>query len=231
MPGIHGNPRHATLRRALTGIAALTLLAGCGVRMKPDYEMPRPLMQPMAAKVALVLDEPLREYQHEETRGASNWKINLGHGHQRLFRDMFTASFQPLQVFNDLDAARASGALAIFQPAIEQYSFVTASETAASYWAVTIRYRIAVLDPAGEAVDTFTLTGYGSAFGKRGQESSLTAATQVAMRDAAAKFLVQMPRQPIAQKLIAGQALSAADKAAVAVDVVETVPIDPDPAS
>jgi hypothetical protein len=231
MPGIHGNPRHATLRRALTGIALLTLLAGCGVHMKPDYDMPKPLLQPMPAKVALLLDEPLREYVHEETRGGGNWKINLGFGHQHLFRDMFGASFQPLQVFNDLDAARNAGALAIFQPAIEQYSFVTASETAASYWAVTIRYRIAVLDPAGEPVDSFTLTGYGSAFGKRGQESSLTAATQVAMRDAAAKFLVQMPRQSIAQKLIAGQPLSAADKATVAVDVIETVPIDPEPAS
>ncbi len=231
MPGIHGNPRHPTLRRALTGIALLSLLAGCGVSMRPDYEMPKALMQPMPAKVGLLLDEPLREYRHEETRGGGNWKINLGHGHERLFRDMFGASFQPLQVFNDIDAARAGGVLAIFQPAIEQYSFVTASETAASYWAVTIRYRIAVLDPAGEPVDSFTLTGYGSAFGKRGQESSLTAATQVAMRDAAAKFLVQMPRQSIAQKLIAGQALSAADKATIAVDVVETVPIDPEPAS
>jgi hypothetical protein len=35
----------------------------------------------------------------------------------------------------------------------------------------------------------------------------------------------------MAQKLLAGQALSAADKAAVAVDVIETVPIDPDPIS
>ncbi len=185
----------------------------------------------MPAKVGLLLDESLRKYKHEETRGGGNWKIDLGFGHEHLFRSMFGASFTPLQVFNDIDAARAAGVLAIFQPAIEQYSFVTASETAASYWAVTIRYRIAVLDPAGEPVDSFTLTGYGSAFGKRGQESSLTAATQVAMRDAAAKFLVQMPRQAMTKKLLAGQPLSAADKATVTVDVIETVPIDPDTTS
>ena len=230
MPRLYGNPRYAPLRRALTA-TALLLLAGCGVRMHPDYQMPTPLMKPMPARVGLLLDESLRKYMHEETRGGGNWKIDLGKGHEHLFRSMFGASFNPLQVYTDIDSARAGGVLAIFDPAIEQYSFVTANETASSYWAVTIRYRIAVLDPAGAPVDSFTLTGYGSAFGKRGQESSLTAATQAAMRDAASKFLVQMPRQAIAQKLIAGQALSAADKAVVTVDVVETVPIDPEPKS
>jgi len=211
-------------------IAALLMLAGCGVRMRPDYQMPQALLPPMPAKVALLLDEPLRHYVHEETRAGGNWKIDLGPGHEHLFKSMFGASFQPLQVFNDLDAARAAGVQVIFEPAIEQYSFVTANETASSYWAVTLRYRIAVLDPAGAAVDSFSLTGYGSSYGERSAESSLTAATRSAMRDAAAKFLVQMPRQALAQKLVAGQAVSAADKASAAVDVVETVPIDPAPA-
>jgi hypothetical protein len=116
----------------------------------------------------------------------------------------------------------------IFQPAIEEFSFVSSRETA-GHWAVTIRYRIGVLDPAGEAVDIFTLTGYGSSIGEHGSEASLTAATGAAMRDAAAKFLVQMPRQALAQKLATGQAVSQADKAVVNVDVVEMVPIEPVP--
>ena len=51
----------------------------------------------------------------------------------------------------------------MFAPHIEQYSFATARETSGAYWAVTIRYRIGVLSPQGEPVDTLTLTGYGSA--------------------------------------------------------------------
>ncbi len=228
MPVLRGNPRHTAVRGTL--VAALGLLASCGVRMQPDYEMPQPMMKPMAAKVGLLIDEPLRKYTHEETRAGGNWKINLGPGHDHLFRSMFSASFQPLQVFTDIDAARAAGMQVIFEPGIEQYSFVTANETASGYWAVTLRYRIAVLDPTGAAVDSFSLTGYGSAYGERGSEASLTAATRSAMRDAAAKFLVQMPRQALSQKLMAGQSVSAADKAA-ATDVVETVPIDPAPAT
>jgi hypothetical protein len=230
MQNILGHPRYAYLRQSLT-LGALLLLAACGgVKVRPDYDLPKPLMQPMTARAGLVLDESLRRYVHEETRAGSNWKIDLGPGHEKLFRSTFGASFQSLEVFNDLAAARAAtGLQAIFEPSIEQFSFVTARETSSSYWAVTLRYRILVLDPAGEQVDALTLNGYGSALGTRGTEGSLIAATHSAMRDAASKFLVQMPRQALAQKLVAGQPLSSADRAVVKVDIVEAVPIEPEP--
>jgi hypothetical protein len=230
MQDIFRHLRRTHLRRSLAG-GALLLLAACGgVKVRPDYELPKPLMQPMAAHAGLVLDESLRRYVHEETRAGGNWKIDLGPGHEKLFRSMFGASFQTLEVFNNLDAARAApGLQAIFEPSIEQYSFVTARETASSYWAVTLRYRILVLDPAGEQVDALTLNGYGSALGTRGTEGSLIAATHSAMRDAASKFLVQLPRQGLSQKLLAGQPLSSADRAVVKVDIVEAVPIEPEP--
>jgi hypothetical protein len=213
------------MRATLIGLALL--LSGCAVHVQPEYQMPRPLLQPMQAHVGLVLDESLRNFVQEETRGSSSWRVELGPGHAKLFRNVFTDSFQPLQVFDNLDAARAAGGLqVIFEPAIEQYSFATDQETS-GYWAVTIRYRIAVLDPAGKPVDSFTLTGYGSTVSQHGSKASLAAATRLAMRDAAAKFLVQMPRQTLAQKLVAGKTISTADKEVVQADVVEMVPIEP----
>jgi hypothetical protein len=197
------------------------------VQVQPRPGLPRPLLQPMQARVGLVLDEELRRYVHEETRGGGNWKVDLGPGHEELFQDIFGASFNSLEVFRDAAAARgAAGLQSVFQPRIEQYSFATAEETGGQYWAVTIRYRIAIATPDGEAIDALTLTGYGSARGGRAA-NALTRATRAAMRDAAAKFLVQMPRQPLAQKLAAGGTLTAADAAAAQVDVVETVPIEP----
>jgi uncharacterized membrane protein len=47
------------------------------------------------------------------------------------------------------------------------------------------------------------------------------------MRDAAAKLLVQLPRQAQTKKLVAGQSLSSADASSSAVDVIELVPILP----
>jgi hypothetical protein len=216
------------MHKALIGVALL-LLAGCAVKLRPEYQIPKPLLQPMNARVGLLLDETLRKYVHEETRAGGSWKIELGPGQADLFRSMFTASFGSVQVFEDLDSARAASSLqVIFQPGIEEFSFISSKETE-GHWAVTIRYRIGVLDPAGTPVDSFTLTGYGSSIGEHGSEASLTAATGSAMRDAAAKFLVQMPRQGLAQKLATGQPVSTADKAVVTVDVVEMVPIDPAP--
>ncbi len=207
-------------------VGLVLVLASCGaVKVRPEQQLPRALLQPLAVHVALVLDEELRGYHHEETRGGGDWSVELGPGHEQMFRSVFGASFADLQIYSSLNAARAAtGMQAVFQPHIEQFSFATARETSGSYWAVTIRYRIGVLSPQGEPVDSLTLTGYGSAMGARNAGTSLTAATRVAMRDAASKFLVQMPRQALAKKLLAGQSLSAADASSV-VDVVEAVPI------
>ncbi|MFO1503636.1 MAG: hypothetical protein U1F39_07445 [Steroidobacteraceae bacterium] len=207
------------------------LLAACSsVRVAPPGGLPRALVQPMKAHVGLVLDDELRHFKHEETRASADWSVDLGPGHEQLLKAVFAASFTDLQVLRNVEEARAAtGLQGIFIPHIEQYSFASARETGGTYWAVTIRYRIAVTTPQGEAADTLTLTGYGSAGDTGRAAPSLVNATRAAMRDAAAKLLVQMPRQPVAQKLIAGETLRAGE-AAARVDPIQTVPIEPEPA-
>jgi hypothetical protein len=215
-------------RYLMLGLASICVTACGGVQVRPQLQLPTPLVQAMNAKVGLVLNEELRSYKHEETRGGADWSVELGAGHAQLFQKMLSTSFSSTEVFQDLAAARAAQNIqALFQPNIEQYSFATARETSGDYWAVTIRYRIGVLTPQGEQVDNLTLTGYGSAKGAGGNSKSLDAATLSAMRDAAAKFLVQMPRQPLAAKLLGGQILVVGDRAAVSVDTIEAVPIEP----
>jgi hypothetical protein len=212
-------------------LAALVIpaLTGCGgVLVKPDQALPKPLMVPMSASAGLVLDSELRGYVHDETRYSSEWKVELGAGHVRLFESVFAASFASAQTFPSVEEARAaSGLQAIFQPHIEQFSFATARDTSGGYWAVTIRYRIGVLTPMGEEADSLTLTGYGSAAAKGGSDGALTRATLAAMRDAAAKLLVQLPRQPIAVLLREGKPLPVATTSSVIIDQIEAVPIEP----
>ena len=150
-----------------------------------------------------------RNFKHFETRWGSEWHIDLGAGHTRLVRDVFKAAFREVQEFPDLESARAaSGLKALFEPRIEQYSFATARETGGRYYAVTVRYRINMYTPAAELADTFTLTGYGNALAK-GMSSGkpLELASIGAMRDAAAKFLVQFPGQPAGQRLARNEAV------------------------
>ena len=224
--------RHEALGalRLFAGAVALAAVAACGgITIKPDPVLPRPLLQPLPSTVGLVLPNELRNFVHKETRWGVDWQIALGPGHVHLLRDIFKDSFSHVQEFKDLAAARAaSGLKAVFEPLIEQYSFVTDRDTGGRYDAVTIRYRINVYTPQGEKVDTLTLTGYGSALAK-GMSSGapLERATLAAMRDAAAKFLVQFPEQAAGQQLAHDEPLSVQAGVDTADNVqIEAVPIE-----
>jgi hypothetical protein len=211
--------------------AALTLgLSSCGgVQIKPDAPLPKPLVATLPTRVGLVVPADMRNFSHTETRWGVDWTIALGDGHTHLMRDVFKDSFDQVEEFKDIDEARAApGLRAIFEPRIEQYSFVTARETGGRYYAVTIRYRINLYTPSGEKADSLTLTGYGNALAK-GMSSGkpLERASLAAMRDAAAKFLVQFPEQPAGVRLAKNEAVGV-ETSTVTADAggIETVPIE-----
>jgi len=223
----HKVSRSLCLALCATGIAACG-----GVKIKPEPVIPKALIEPLPADVGVVIPGDMRNYTHSETRWGTDWTVSLGSGHTRLVKDIFKAIFRNAYEFSDLAAARAAkGLKALFEPRIEQYSFATARETGGRYYAVTVRYRINMYTPAGELADSFTLTGYGNALAK-GMSSGkpLIQASIGAMRDAAAKFLVQFPQQPAAKRLaqnepVAVEPKSTAGATADAADI-EEVPVE-----
>ena len=93
---------------------------------------------------------------------------------------------------------------------------------------MTIRYRINLYTPTGEKADSLTLTGYGNALAK-GMSSGkpLVVASLAAMRDAAAKFLVQFPDQPAGLKLAKNEPIVVEHvNATVDAGGIDTVPIE-----
>jgi hypothetical protein len=229
-------PAHLLIRsfvRLALPVGAAAALAACGgVQIKPAPALPKALVQTIPTRVGLIFPGDMKNFEHNETRWGVDWKISLGAGHTQLMRDIFKAEFDQVQEFADLDAARAAtGLKAVFEPRMEQYSFVTARETGGRYYAVTIRYRINLYTPTGEQADTFTLTGYGNALAK-GMSSGkpLEIASVAAMRDAAAKFLVQFPDQPAGTKLARNEVVVvekvASTGGTTSVDVIDTVPIE-----
>lgn len=147
-------------------------------------------------------------------------------------RDTFADLFQHVDEFEDLESAKAGKDLqALFETRVDQYSFVTSRETGGRYYAATIKYRIDLYTPLGGKVDSYTLTGYGNspAMGMSGGKP-LTQATVGAMRDAAAKFLVQFPEQPAGKRLARNEAV-AADEPTTSAEaaLIEAVPIDESP--
>jgi hypothetical protein len=220
------------MRRFHYPLLLAVLIAGCGgVQIKPEPELPKALLNPIKARVGLVISPEMRNLTHKETRWGVGWDVTLGAGHVRLARDLFKAEFDQVEEFSDLESARkATGLKAIFEPRIEQYSFATARETGGRHYAVTIRYRINMFSPEGALADSYTLTGYGSALAK-GMSSSgpLERASRAAMRDAAAKFLVQFPDQPAGKQLAKNEPIvveQTASESGGALDVIEAVPIN-----
>jgi hypothetical protein len=220
--------------RLTLAASAAAVIAGCGgVQIKPQPALPKALIQTIPTRVGLVFPGDMRNFEHKETRWGVDWSIALGEGHSRLMRDIFKAEFDQVQEYQSLDEAKAaSGLKAVFEPRIEQYSFVTARETGGRYYAVTIRYRINLYTPTGEQADSFTLTGYGNALAK-GMSSGkpLEFASIAAMRDAAAKFLVQFPEQAAATQLARNEIVKVEEKVAnagagTASDGIEAVPIE-----
>ena len=206
------------------------LLSACGdVSIKPEAVLPKPLIVRIPADVGLIIPPDTRKYVDKETRYGIDWKVDLGPGEVRLMQDVFKDLFSHVQEFRDLESACAAKDLkALFETRVDQYSFVTARETKGRYYAVTIRYRINLYTPQGEKVDSYTLTGYGNslALGMSGAKP-LTQATVGAMRDAAAKFLVQFPEQPPGQQLARNETV-VAEKSSTSAEAaqIEAVPIE-----
>ena len=195
---------------AVLSLGALAALAGCGdVEVAAESDMPRPLVDPLPITVGVHYSEDFSKYQHAEERWGVKWKAELGPYHVRMAEKLFTAAFRETVPVNDLKALPANPPyVAIIEPRIEQYSFITPKDTGANYYAVTIKYRLNVLAPTGETADSLTFTGYGSfKSGGVSTTSPMVSATKAAMRDAAAKFLVQFPEQDVAKKLVAGTPL------------------------
>lgn len=221
-------------RWRLTPVLGMTVLLGaCGpVRLAPQPVFPKPLVVQLPATVGLVLSAEQRDYKHEETRGGVAWSVQLGAGQQAFAHAVMGATFREVREFTDRAAAARDPALqAVFSPQIEQYSFATADETGGEYYAVTIRYRIEVMAPDGGLYDTLSLTGYGTSRTvgmEMGVADPMDRATRAAMRDAAAKFLAQFGRLPMAAMLAAGERLAveaAGQRAAAEVSVIEALPV------
>ena len=221
-------------------IAALSwMLGGCAaVAVRPEGELPKPLVVPTPAKVGVVVTAETGNYVHKESRASVNYEAHLGPAHKHIIEQIFMAAFTDAKMFDSVDAARLDpGLMAIFEPRIEQFSFANSRETGGVYTAVTIRYQILIYAPNGELIETLTLTGYGSGPAPKigNGEEELGIAAFAAMRDAAAKFLTQFPALEVAKPLLASKALlpkampvpgSPEAAAAIADVTIEAVPIN-----
>ena len=213
MPELNEDPRPGRLRRprraaSRAGAAALlALLGACATQFEAQTVIPAPLITQIPIVVGVHITPEFRNQVHREERDGGDIEIAVGKaqtdGFLRLLTAMFTRAVPVPSVAEG--AAIDPEMRGVFEPVLEEFSFITPSDTGTSLYAVSLKYRVNAYRPSGELIDSWTFTGYGAepSMGLPTQgKPALQRATALAMRDAGTKLAVEFREQAIVRGLI-----------------------------
>jgi len=186
----------------------LALLAGCTTtQFEAETVIPEPLVTRIPVIVGVHVPAAFREAVHREKRDGTEVVIGLGKAQADGFQRLMNAMFDRVVPVPATDAGAATDPeiRGVFEPVLEEFSYVTPRDTGTSLYAVSLKYRINAYTPVGQLVDSWTFTGYGAQPGSSvpGQgRDVLQRAAGIAMRDAGAKIAVEFREQAIVRGLI-----------------------------
>ena len=199
-------------RRQLVGAAAcglsaaMVLLAGCGpVKLVASTNIPPPLVVKIPIGVALFIPTEFSSYVHKEERWSTKWHVDLGKAQTDGITRLMSAMFERVVPVDSVNAGTQlqGGVVAILEPSIEEYAFVTPRDAGSPFYAVSIKYRVNVYLPDGKLADSWGFTGYGTSPSQGlSSEAPLSTATALAMRDAGAKLAVEFREQAVMRGLL-----------------------------
>ncbi len=167
----------------------LLLLAGCGGKVIIDDHFPQPVVAPLPYRVGIYYPPEFSNYQYQDEE--SRLTFQLGQRQKMLFEQVFEAMFLQKVVLTSA-VADADDLDLILSPKLTQYAFLTPTETATEFFAVSIKYQIQLFNPEGEMIAFWPMVAYGKSRTKMiNKNESLGEATSVALRDAAAAMVSQ----------------------------------------
>jgi hypothetical protein len=184
------------------------LLAGCGTtQFEAAPVIPQPLVTRIPVVVGLHVPAAFGAAEHREKRDGVDYVISLGRAQAAGFDRLLTAMFERVVPLASVEAGATTDpqVRGVFEPVLEDFSFVTPRDTGTPLYAVSLRYRINAYTPSGKAVDSWTFTGYGAQPGGSmpGQgKVALQRAASLAMRDAGTKIAVEFREQAIVRGLV-----------------------------
>lgn len=186
--------------------AAWMALSGCStVRLAAHPNIPEPVITKIPVSVGLFMPIEFSSYVYKGDRYGFKWEVTMGAAQSEGVARLFAAMFENVVPIDNIATAAttAPGIRAILEPAVEDFSFVTPRDAGTQFYAVSIKYRVSVYTPEGRLAESWPFTGYGivPAAGMSA-EKPLARATSLAMRDAAAKLVVEFREQAIVRGLL-----------------------------
>lgn len=186
--------------------AAMVLVAGCGpVKLVASTNIPPPLVVKIPIGVALFMPTEFSTYVHKEERWSTKWHVELGKAQADGITRLMNAMFERVIPVDSVNAGTQvpGGVVAILEPSIEEYAFVTPRDAGSPFYAVSIKYRVNVYLPDGKLADSWGFTGYGTSPSQGlSSQAPLSVATALAMRDAGAKLAVEFREQAVMRGLL-----------------------------
>ncbi|MFZ5654877.1 MAG: hypothetical protein ACOY42_10870 [Pseudomonadota bacterium] len=207
--GIRSPPRRGALLIALALAAAL---AGCATQVEVSGTFPAPVTRRLPVSVTLVLEPDFRAYRLEVTE-PNEISLALGESQAELFRTVTGAMFRELQVGSAATPPAATDLILV--PRVEDVQIATPTETQLKIFEVWVRYRLQLLDRAGNPVADWSLAAYGKTPSRMLESAgdALHQASIMALRDAGAALITGFTQAPgVAAWLAAHGALPAGER-------------------
>jgi hypothetical protein len=203
---LHTRRRQLVAAAACGLSSAMVLLAGCGpVKLVANTNIPPPLVVKIPIGVALFVPTEFSSYVHKEERWSTKWHVDLGKAQTDGITRLMSAMFERVVPVDSVNAGTQvpGGVVAILEPSIEEYAFVTPRDAGSPFYAVSIKYRVNVYLPDGKLADSWGFTGYGTSPSQGlSSQAPLSTATALAMRDAGAKLAVEFREQAVMRGLL-----------------------------
>ena len=180
--------------RLLT-VAGAVALSGCASVSIPIVETGHlePVVQRYAVTAGVFFDGEFQDYLHTEERvGGNDWEIYLGDAQQTLFERVLNASFDEHVVIDSLGNIVDYDVDLVLYPKILEYAYLAPEDSGSDFYAVSIKYKFKAFDETGNEVTEWTVTAYGKNRSSLGRgKASLSEATNIALRDAAAAVIIE----------------------------------------
>ncbi|MDE0732274.1 MAG: hypothetical protein OSB72_04385 [Gammaproteobacteria bacterium] len=182
-------------------VLMMLIIANCGVsNVVIDGSFPTPNIAKLPVSVAVIYDDALREFsfmEYSET-GEEEFNIESGGSHIQLFNAVLPAMFDEVVFVDTIEEVQATGADAIFAPAIEEFQLALPAKTKLDVYEVWIKYNMRLLTAEGDYIADWVLTSYGKTPAEtfRSTEAAINDAAIVALRDLASSFSLGFGQVP-----------------------------------
>jgi len=175
-------------------LVAMAVLSGCTSNVRVNETFPVVVAEPRDLTLALVMDREFRTY-----RASPNEKTNIliGPSQADLMTKAFSGLFVKVEVVSSKDQVGPDADLVIV-PSVREVQLSSPTESYLNVYEVWIKYNLDIETPDGVPIDSWFLPAYGKTpysflFSR---SMAVETATVVAMRDAAAKLMLDFFRIP-----------------------------------